>query len=577
MSLASDTNDCPLVDKVVLETNLGAHEDIDDETQDSSRMPSKRPRLDSESQSVSSPPPQTPDFLNHEDESNLSSSSNLCTKDIVMTEQTNSIEDIQVKEFSRLKDDSPQALSNIHKKLMDITTRNSSLASTPSASGLGTFSDSARTRLPSFSSIMCGSPKPSAPSQDGHAANQESDQPDNMQERVDDSPGLKDLANSINSNGNPSMAGTHSQTIGGSAPVSPGLSYVRTLDSMNGHNINFQRRSSVDQVLLHSSAKRLNPPATTAQPQFSPGKGIELTDSLVDLPPISINTGDIPDESPQSPVRQAHSPERRFYTPVNGGHGLRDLNKVTIHSPVTSPYQNASDNALFNVTSPGLFTTTNSFLETPPKSQLVGSPSKPFDINVGFMSGDLKTSNCSEKDIREKNKDFVGLDLMADKNDLKCYKYLSPTQNMTRKLEGRRLQDVEASTQVTFSELNHPIPSVSPIKDTIKEYDCSKPTRQMRPISQSPNLFNDLESVLNHSEEFAFHSALSSSVENVPAKTPEKLLASVPPLVIMNKKNPSLMFENFEFDKPVDIDNLAPSDLNRVEVQVSTAPMNSLN
>ena len=74
MSLSSDILDQPLCNKVVLEDNLGARtmEDIDDETQDSSITapspihPLKRTRLDSESHSVTSPPPRTPDFLSQE-------------------------------------------------------------------------------------------------------------------------------------------------------------------------------------------------------------------------------------------------------------------------------------------------------------------------------------------------------------------------------------------------------------------------------------------------------------------------------------------------------------------------------
>lgn len=47
--------------------------------QDSIRM--KRPRMDSESRSLFFPVA-NPDFLNHDDESNLSSTSNTCTKEV---------------------------------------------------------------------------------------------------------------------------------------------------------------------------------------------------------------------------------------------------------------------------------------------------------------------------------------------------------------------------------------------------------------------------------------------------------------------------------------------------------------
>ena len=195
------------------------------------------------------------------------------------------------------------------------------------------------------------------------------------------------------------------------------------------------------------------------------------------------------------------------------------------------------------------FSISTGFLETPPKHQMVGIPSKSFD--VGFLRRDLKTNLDSDKvDLNGKNKQFPGLDLLMEKTDSTFYKYTSLPPNVTapRKLELRRNHDFESSTQVTYSEFNHPIPSVSPMKETIKDYECSKP-RQIPPISQSPNLFSDLESVLNDSEEFSFHSALSNNVENVPAKTPDKMLTSVPPSVIMIKK--SSLFDAFEFDKPV--------------------------
>ena len=71
--MSSDYVDQPLSEKVVLEDNLGARHnmDLDEDTQDSAiTAPSpspvsqrKRSRLDSESQSIISPPPRTPDFL----------------------------------------------------------------------------------------------------------------------------------------------------------------------------------------------------------------------------------------------------------------------------------------------------------------------------------------------------------------------------------------------------------------------------------------------------------------------------------------------------------------------------------
>jgi len=57
--------------------------------------------------------------------------------------------------------------------------------------------------------------------------------------------------------------------------------------------------------------------------------------------------------------------------------------------------------------------------------------------------------------------------------------------------------------------------------------------------------------VLRETDEFAFHSALSSTVGSVTSaevsaslKTPEKLLTSIPPTEIMKKKE-NLLFEDF--------------------------------
>lgn len=88
--------------------------------------------------------------------------------------------------------------------------------------------------------------------------------------------------------------------------------------------------------------------------------------------------------------------------------------------------------------------------------------------------------------------------------------------------------------------------------------------------SQSPNLFNDLESVLNDPDEFSFHSALERNVERGPSKTPDKLLASVPPSVILKDKKSSLLFDSFDFHKVVDIDNL-DSNLSQVNDQANSS------
>ena len=108
-----------------------------------------------------------------------------------------------------------------------------------------------------------------------------------------------------------------------------------------------------------------------------------------------------------------------------------------------------------------------------------------------------------------------------------------------------------SSTHVTFSEgLSHPIPSVSPAKD-FREIDLKRQNPTPPSESQSSSIFSDLESVLNEASDFTFHAELGESRCQV--KTPEKLLQSVPPAVVMNKKT-AISFDNIlnNFEKASD-------------------------
>ena len=474
MSLSSDIVDRPLVDKVVLETNLGAEPDLDDETQDSTRM--KRPRMDSESRSLSSPPSQTPDFLNHDDESNLSSTSNTCTKEVV--------DDIPAKQYSSTEIKGILSPTNITKN--DVSSHRTMTTSPVSISKTkSVFTDSTRTRLPSFSSIMCGNPKTPL------SISQNSDSNADIGSSLEITNNLISVAK--DSSLQPvEMLPSTGHGAGGSAPVSPGIPYQRSLDVISPQNMGYQRRSSVDQILLNSSSSKLvNSSLASTRHEFSQGKGIDLTDSLDELNSISLHS-EVPADTTRHNAIDSMAPGRfRF-------HSGRE-NVVSLASPtsVTSLYQ-TSDNAVYNVTSSNLFSATkmsgaqNSFLETPPKENI------------------------------------------------------SASQNMNKNQESMPSHEAESCTQVTFSDLNHPIPSVSPIKNVSKDYDMQKPSTTPRTLSQSPNLFSDIESVLNQPEGFGFHSTLSNNVVNVPSKTPEKMLASVPPSVIMNKKSSMMLFNSFE-------------------------------
>ena len=111
-----------------------------------------------------------------------------------------------------------------------------------------------------------------------------------------------------------------------------------------------------------------------------------------------------------------------------------------------------------------------------------------------------------------------------------------------------------SSTHVTFSEgLSHPIPSVSPAKD-FREIDLKRQNPTPPSESQSSSIFSDLESVLNEASDFTFHAELGESRCHV--KTPEKLLQSVPPAAVMNKKT-AISFDNIlNFEKATDTKQL---------------------
>ena len=538
MSLASDTPDRPLVDRVVLEANLGTQE-TDEETQDSSRMSSKRQRLDSESQSVTSPPPPTPDFLRpEEEESNLSTTSNLTNKDIG-AEQSNSIDNIPVKELIASEDKT--AIDSIRKNLIELTARSSSSVSASVTTG--SITESTRTKLPSFSSIICGSPNP-------HSS---------AEEKIESNGGQPcGTILAANSTGDSDIKDCRSfqfkeDTIAGAAgPVDPEIEYIRNLEPMAPTSVeDFQgRRGSVELVLTTASTAKLSSSSgrETAS-AFSSGKGIDMIDSGQMLAEAAdVIQGDLPDNRvvlpPQQPesltTAAAATDTCRPFNYVESDEVLQEMMKVSIPAPVTSPFQISSDNAVFNVSTPTIFNSTNKhgFLETPPKDPHAMAGTKTFSTppdGESFLGRDLKPSLAPDKiPDTDDRKPFPGIDLLIAKSETF---FTSPSQASSTAppssggVRGTRSSDFETSTQVTFSDLNHPIPSVSPVKETVKSPGSSLPP----PASQSPNLFNDLESVLNESEAFAFHSALSANVGNTAAKTPEKLLASVPPAIISKK------------------------------------------
>merc|ERR1712130_335509 len=105
-------------------------------------------------------------------------------------------------------------------------------------------------------------------------------------------------------------------------------------------------------------------------------------------------------------------------------------------------------------------------------------------------------------------------------------------------------------THVTFSEeLSHPIPSVSPAKEVSITNEKKRDSNGLSPPSESNEIFSDLESVLSEAADFSFHSALASAhtgADRLNVKTPEKLLTSVPPAVIMEPVYCALCQDSFQ-------------------------------
>ena len=554
MSMASDTPERPIAEKVVLEANLGTREDIDEETQDSSRMP-KRPRLDSESHSAASPPPQTPEFLNHEDESNLSSSSNL-GKDLNLPENPN-IDDISVRGFSET--DSKVDELSCNTPIKDIITRTASQIN--NQSGRSIFTESAKTKLPSFSSIICGSPKASI----AETSEQENsplllDSHHLSSDKIETS---KDMC-------------SQGDGVSESAPVSPGSEFVPGLVNISCASVSHsfqQRRSSIDQSLMCATNKLVG--QNSSVHPFSPGKNSQTMNQLQDVnsPPMSSSMHLERSSSMRSDPISVHSssmsPDTQLRRYSFESDSLSDIIKersmTNIRSPLRTPTPGTNS---FPTTSYSVFSTESS----PSHMGMNTTNNLPMNTtnNMSMNNSNnitMHTSNNLPMFLDTPPRGSGVPDISAKDFQLfTCTPFTKPTvplpltclpenigssKKMESMIHPSRHSEFECSTHVTFSDQMHPIPSVSPLKDN--DFDCggvgngnksssSMPSR----VTASPNLLNDIESVLRETDEFPFHSALTSQVENVPgpAKTPEKLLTSIPPAEIMKKK-PQMLFEDF--------------------------------
>ena len=483
MSLSSDILDQPLGDKVVLEDNLGARPmDMDEETQDSSIAgPSpvisrKRTRLDSESHSAISPPPRTPDFLSQGDDSNMSS-----------------ISIVTVSEPSRDVRDNDTSVANQAKRI---------------CSNIDT---DCNTKLPSFSSLVNGSPKPdslgpsevpvcqpnanvSSNSSGSHHSNSSDNAPSSVYETNNEAAVVTTsygISSSNTSSSNPLMrlqesfgiSTDRAVTLAGSAPVSPRVNY-----SSSNTNQNLARRCSLDNI------------ARTAPENMLLGLGSKLQESGSSL--LDILNPSVTDNNPLSSISVTSFPMEQ--------QGEAAVSDTKVASTIPQ-YQRSEE----------------------------GPVSVQFGARVTEWQ-QPQAINCGKRTSNEENVHSASdLEQNVKTGILKP----SPVEPFLQKTPTNFSSG--SSTHVTFSdELSHPIPSVSPAKD-FREIDLKRQNPTPPSESQSSSIFSDLESVLNEASDFAFHNELSS-VDRSRVKTPEKqLLASVPPQVIMEEKpSASISFNN---------------------------------
>ena len=162
------------------------------------------------------------------------------------------------------------------------------------------------------------------------------------------------------------------------------------------------------------------------------------------------------------------------------------------------------------------------------------------------MSGFIKLSTTPES--FQQNRQQLALPVCSIAPSVPEFEAHQPKSSILKGVPKQPAFPQGTSTHVTFSdELTHPIPSVSPAKD-FRDIDLKRQNPTPPSESQSSSIFSDLESVLNEATDFTFHSELPGS-ERLQVKTPDKLMASVPPAVIMDNKS-ALSFDNIlDFDK----------------------------
>ena len=517
MSLSSDTLDQPLADKVVLEDNLGTRQiqDLDEETQDSSIIapspvnPHKRQRLDSESHSVSSPPPRTPDFLSQGDDSNLSSIST------AVTEASHG--------------------GDLQKKNVESETIISS-----GCSSVGSL----HTKLPSFSSIINGSPKPPV-EEPGVAGGNEVEVEDVVGSRVGvattslynqvvgcssfeaSAPTTSSPPSLLSLQQNYSVPSARTESLGGSAPVSPRVSYGAS------HLVTYNRRCSLD------TSRSAAPPQDLLLGLAS--KLQHSNPSLPSHPLLHITEEDSPLFTDKQPVAHSQAvPVGSEFVLSSGSPGAAAGGNTVA---ATSQFQPGP--ASQSVWAPPASQPAGGAVGGAVASQefsVIQASQSPEQLQIQQnMGGFIKLS--TSPDSFGQTRQQLALPVCSNAPSVPEFDQ-QPKSSILKGVPKQQAFPQGTSTHVTFSEeLTHPIPSVSPAKD-FRDIDLKRQNPTPPSESQSSSIFSDLESVLNEATGFTFHSDLPGS-ERLQVKTPD----SVPPAVIMDNKS-ALSFDNIlDFDK----------------------------
>ena len=497
MSLSSDIMDQPLSEKVVLEDNLCNRQmiqDMDEETQDSSIT-------------APSPVPHPLKRTRVDSETEVISPPPQTPDFLSQGDDSNiSIISVTVTE--------PAKGQNVQPKKSRSNDYMGSLKNTQE--------ESLHTKLPSFSSIIKGGSKQDHRDEDDGAKDTEA--VPSVADAGDQGEACVNVCTSFHSGDTKTSlitasplarltnltqesfgAGRPDEPLGGSAPVSPRVRYGSSGASRRC-SLDNTNRSLPDSVILGLTAK-LQDASEGMMDMAMPGLNPDTTSQEFSkhddtLPSIAVNTFPLEDGVTRANMK---------------------LDTVTEGAVVTS-YQYQALN------------TTQS------------SPQVYFPSNA--QSSEMKMLETRSSEGPEANHARHSFSPSSSITSADFEQTIPPPRSSILKAHPPK----GSSTHVTFSEgLSHPIPSVSPAKD-FREIDLKRQNPTPPSESQSSSIFSDLESVLNEASDFTFHAELGESRCQV--KTPEKLLQSVSPAAVMNKKT-AISFDNIlNFEKATDTKQL---------------------